>query len=117
MAQAALGDILSQGCEHEEVEKFQRKLERGVGHWFTFVTHPQVEPTNNRAEAAIRKAVIHRKIIRALRSETGVFTFETLLSLLVTWDQQDRDSLDELQQTVRTSSFAQDSIPATNLMS
>lgn len=117
VATATLEEILSRECESEEVQKFQTKLERGVGHWFTFVTHPQVEPTNNRAEAAIRKAVIHRKIIRALRSEAGVFTFETLLSLLVTWDQQDRDSLNELQRTVRTSSFAQDSVPDTNLTS
>lgn len=105
VATATLEEILSRECDHKEVQKLQTKLERGVGHWFTFVTHPQVEPTNNRAEAAIRKAVIHRKIIRALRSDAGIFTFETLLSLLVTWDQQDRESLDELQRTVRTSSF------------
>jgi transposase len=102
-ATAAMEDLLTHEYENEELQKFQTKIERGMGHWFTFVEYPHVEPTNNRAENAIRKAVIHRKIMRTLRSESGEFTFETLLSLLVTWDQQDRNGYEELQRVVSSS--------------
>lgn len=39
--------------------------------FFTFITTPDVEPTNNRAEQAIRFVVIDRHITQGTRSETG----------------------------------------------
>lgn len=103
VAAAAMEDLFTHEYDNEELRKFQTKIERGMGHWFTFVEYPHVDPTNNRAENAIRKAVIHRKIMRTLRTDSGEFTFETLLSLLVTWDQQDRNGYEELQRVVSSS--------------
>lgn len=103
VAASAMGDLVTHEYEEEELRKFQTKIERGMGRWFTFVEYPQVDPTNNRAETAIRKAVIHRKIMRTLRTGSGQFIFETLLSLLVTWDQQDREGYEELQRVVGSS--------------
>ena len=39
--------------------------------YFTFVTTPGVEPTNNLAEQAIRFVVIDRHITQGTRSEAG----------------------------------------------
>jgi hypothetical protein len=41
----------------------------GYPFWFTFVTVSEVEPTNNRAERALRELVVHRKIIGTLESK------------------------------------------------
>jgi len=47
-----------------------------------------VEPTNNRAEQALRELVVQRKIIGTLRNEKGMKIYETLPTLLATWKQR-----------------------------
>lgn len=64
--------------------------------WFTCIKFDNVEPTNNLAEQAIRETVIVRKIIGAFRSEKGPQTYETLASLLATWQSQQKDIRQEL---------------------
>ena len=41
----------------------------GWRYWFTFIIHPGVEPTNNRAERALRPQVVLRKILGTLRND------------------------------------------------
>jgi hypothetical protein len=48
------------------------------------VTESEVEPTNNRAERALRELVVQRKIIGTLKNEKGIF-IRDLLTLLATW--------------------------------
>ena len=64
--------------------------------WFTCIKYENVEPTNNNAERAIRETVIVRKIIGAFRSTHGVKTYETLASLIATWQSQQKDIRQEL---------------------
>jgi hypothetical protein len=45
----------------DKVTKLIGKISNGFDYWFTFVIHPGVEPTNNRAERALREHVILRK--------------------------------------------------------
>ena len=77
------------------------KIAGGLDHWLTFVGEPAVSPTNNAAEKALREPVVHRKIIRTLRNDRGMFVHETLLSLLATWSQQGRNPYDELKRVAR----------------
>lgn len=51
---------------------------------FTCVDHPAVEPTNNRAERALRPAVIGRKLSCGNKTPRGVRTWEILTSLTAT---------------------------------
>ena len=44
--------------ESEEVRRFAGKVLNGMDHWFTFLAVPGVEPTNNRAERALRECVV-----------------------------------------------------------
>ncbi len=60
---------------------------------WTFVTAPGVEPTNNRAEQAIRPAVLWRKGSFGTQSTTGTRFVERLLSVAATCKQQDRSLL------------------------
>lgn len=70
--------------------------------WFTCVKFDHVEPTNNLAEQAIRETVIVRKIIGAFRSEKGPQNYETLASLLATWQSQQKDIRTELHRMLTT---------------
>jgi transposase len=97
MARAALRQII--GCEYknENVKKLIGKISNGFEYWFTFVIHPGVEPTNNRAERAIREHVVQRKIIGTLRNEKGSSIHERLMTVLATWSQLGLDSLQMLR--------------------
>ena len=64
--------------------------------WFTCVKLDGVEPTNNFAEQAIRETVMVRKTIGAFRSLRGPVVYETLASLLATWQFQKLDVSKEL---------------------
>mgnify|MGYP001078047472 CR=1 FL=1 len=84
----------------DEVRRFAGKIRNGIDHWFTFVTTPGVEPTNNRAERALREHVIQRKIIGTLRNQKGTFVHETITTLLATWKQQGLNPAEMLANTL-----------------
>jgi transposase len=86
--------------ETDEVRRFAAKILNGIDHWFTFITAPGVEPTNNRAERALREHVVQRKIIGTLRNQKGTFTHETITTLLATWKQQGLNPSEMLANTL-----------------
>ena len=98
-ARQSLDALVATDVEGESVKELLGKIEGGLGHWLPFVTDPAVEPTNNAAENALREPVVLRKIIGTLRTESGRFTHETLLSLLATWKAQNLNPYVELKRT------------------
>ena len=100
-ARRRLEQLVEMDVDAPAVEAFQRKIAGGLDHWLTFVREPAVKPTNNAAEHALREPVVLRKIIGTLRNENGIFVHETLLSLLATWHQQDRNPYEELKRVLR----------------
>jgi len=82
--------------EDEEVTQLAEKIRNGLGCWLTFVTEPDVDSTNNRAERALREQVVMRKIFGGLRSETGVRIHEILSTMVATWERQGLDPPDQL---------------------
>jgi len=77
----------------EKVQKFIGKISNGFEYWFTFVINPGVEPTNNRAERALRPQVVLRKILGTLRNEKGTSIHERIMTALATWGQNGLDCL------------------------
>jgi transposase len=69
--------------------------------YFTFVTTPGVEPTNNAAEQAIRFVVIDRHITQGTRSEAGRRWCERIWSVIASCTQQGRSVFDYLEAAVR----------------
>jgi transposase len=65
----------------DEAGTFARTLEREMGALWTFVVEAGVEPTNNRAERALRFAVLWRKISQGSYNAKGDRWVERLLSL------------------------------------
>jgi transposase len=67
-------------------------LTNGFDYWFTFLIHPAVDPTNNRAERALREHVVLRKIVGTLRNNKGTSIHERIMTVLATWKQQGLDT-------------------------
>jgi transposase len=61
---------------------------------WTFVRHPEVEPTNNAAERAIRPGVLWRKGSFGTQSPEGSRFVETMMTAVATLKQQHRNILD-----------------------
>ena len=49
-----------------------------------FLYYPEVPPTNNQSEQALRPSVIHRKVTNGLRSEWGAQAYADLQSIIAT---------------------------------
>lgn len=82
---------------YKELKTVRTKIENGFEHWFTCIIHPEVEPTNNRAERMLREEVVLRKITGTLRNEKGTTANEVMMSLITTWKQQNKNPFIELK--------------------
>jgi transposase len=97
LSRAMLNQLVKQEYDNEKVRKFIGKISNGFEYWFTFVIQPGVEPTNNRAERALREHVVQRKIIGTLRNHKGTSIHERLMTVTATWSLQGLDSLKMLR--------------------
>jgi len=99
---AKLQKIVSYYSKYEECEGIAKYVSFHLESWFTCVRLAGVQPTNNYAEQAIRETVLVRKIIGSFRSEKGTKTYETLASLIATWQCKKLDLRGELRQMLYT---------------
>ena len=82
--------LLDTGYEHIKTRKFLDNLLKRKKKWlFRFVIDPEVEPTNNRAERALRPSVIYRKV----SGGTGR-------------SQEEQDRLVDLKRMIRSSPYS-----------
>jgi transposase len=90
--QAARERVLHAGLSHVPPTRHSQNMaERFRKHgeaYFTFITTPGVEPTNNLAEQAIRFVVIDRHITQGTRSEAGRRWSERIWTTMATCAQQ-----------------------------
>jgi transposase len=91
-------ELLAQVIEQPEDLRIRNRLSKQQPYLLTCLEHPEAEPTNNRAERALRPAVIARKLSCGNRTERGKTTFEVLTSLATTWVQRGLDVVGHLTQ-------------------
>ena len=96
LAREALRHWIMKEYSIDKVRKFIRKINNGFDYWFTFIINPGVEPTNNRAERALRPHVVLRKILGTLRNDKGTSIHERIMTTLATWGQRGLNSLQML---------------------
>ena len=82
-------------------------------HYFTFLTKPGIEPTNNLTEQAIRHVVIDRRVTQGTRGEQGMRWCERAWTILATCVQQGRSAFQFLHQALLAHFTAQ---PAPSLL-
>ncbi len=85
----------------KELEKPLIYIKNGLGHLYTCLLYPGMEPTNNLGEQAMREHVILRKIIGCFRSENGAENYQYIASLLASWRLQGKNGFEELEGLLR----------------
>jgi transposase len=88
----ALGER-SLDSANDDVRNLATALFEQHDNFFVFVHHEGVEPTNNRAELALRTAVQWRKIMFGNRSESGELAVARLLTVTRTCQMQQLNAL------------------------
>jgi transposase len=79
--------------------------------YFRFITTPDVEPTNNLAEQALRFVVIDRRITQGTRGEAGQLWCERIWTVRATCAQQGRSVFKFLHEAL-TASFTRQPAPS-----
>jgi transposase len=82
---------------YRELRKFAVKISNGIDFWFTFLGKKYIEPTNNRAERALRELIVQRKIIGTLRNDKGATIMERITTCIATWKQLGLNTFAELK--------------------
>lgn len=78
-----------------------KNIRRNLKSLWTFVIHPDlVEPTNNRAERALRAPVIWRKVSQGSKTERGITFAQRLASVVSTLKQHGQNVMGFLEQAV-----------------
>ncbi|MBM3740495.1 MAG: transposase [Acidobacteria bacterium] len=91
---ADLERVLSLPWIDEADLRLVKHLRRQQPYLFTYLHCPGVEASNNRAERAIRPAVIARKVWGGSRTANGAMVQQVLVSVLETCRQQAIDSVE-----------------------
>ena len=80
---------------------FANHLMNHFAQWFAFLVQPKIEPTDWKAEQAIRPAVVNRKVWGGNRTPIGARAQTVLMSVIETARRHARSVIDHLSETLR----------------
>jgi hypothetical protein len=89
-------NLLARSPPEPEAVRFRDRLRRQRPHLLGCLYEPAAEPTNNRAERALRPAVIARKLSCGNKTSVGRDVWQILASLAATCTQRRQDFIDYL---------------------
>lgn len=84
-----------------EYATLAKHLRNHFEQWFAFVFDPRIEPTNWKAEQAIRPAVVNRKVWGGNRTDAGARAQGALMSVFETCRRQALSVVDHVSRTLR----------------
>lgn len=93
-------DALLELADTREAANLANRFENHLESYFRFITEPDVEPTNNLAEQAIRFVAIHRRMTQGTRGPAGQRWCERIWTVVTTCAQQSRSVFDFLVEAV-----------------
>lgn len=79
--------------KHFEVKRLAKRTMKYRHELFTFLLNPGIEPTNNKAERALRQCVVQRKISGCHRTKEGAENRDIIMSVIGTMRLQEKDLL------------------------
>jgi transposase len=94
-------ELVSRPRAVPEYATLAKHLRNHFEQWFAFVFDPRIEPTNWKAEQAIRPAVVNRKVWGGNRTPAGATAQGVLMSVLETCCRRARSAVDHVSQTLR----------------
>ncbi len=80
--------------------RLQTSIKKVRRHLFTFVTHRDLEPTNNGSERALRPCAIFRKVTNGFRTPWGARLYADVRSVLETARRRNIGALDAIRLTL-----------------
>jgi hypothetical protein len=86
-----------------DCQRLAARIIKHLDELLVWLRHPAVEPDNNKAERALRPAVVTRKTSFGSRSKQGAHAFAQLLSLIRTWENQGLDFFDTAKSSLSNS--------------
>ena len=92
-------EFLSKGTRTEAgglARTMSKRLQKEGARYFTFVDHPDLEPTNNIAEQQIRQCVLSRRVTQGVRGEKGRRFWENMWTVLATLRRRKQNAFDFL---------------------
>jgi transposase len=92
----ACDTLLAQVPPSPTSQNLRRRFRLHRDHLFTFLVVPDVPPTNNASEQALRNSVIYRKVTGGFRSEWGAAAYANVASVVETARRRGQDLLDTL---------------------
>lgn len=87
--------LMDMGFMEKKCVNMVNRLDKYRNSLFTFVEIPCVSDNNNEAERGLRPSVVMRKITGGNRSNKGAICHETIMSVMNTWEKQNRDFFEE----------------------
>lgn len=90
--------LLAMQPTHEPNRRLLAHIRREREHLFTFLTTPEVQATNWRAEQALRPAIVNRKSWGGNRTWAGARTQEVTMSVIRSARQQQQDPIELMAQ-------------------
>lgn len=97
---ALLRDATQQVPQTKEAQNMATRFEKHGTQYFQFITMPDIAPTNNLAEQAIRFVVIDRRITQGTRSQSGRHWCERIWTVIATCTQRGLDIFEFLYQSI-----------------
>ena len=76
--------LLDEEVANLAARRLQARFSNHRDKLLTFLSYPEVPPTNNESERALRPSVIHRKVTNGFRSEWGAKAYAALQSVIAT---------------------------------
>ena len=99
-ARDALIETGKRAPQGNEAQNMAKRFRMHGKAYFQFVTTPQIEPTNNLAEQAIRFVVIDRRVTQGTRSKSGREWCERIWTVIATCAQQGRSVFEFLYESI-----------------
>jgi len=91
-----LDQLLEEAVVSDGARKLQNRYVRHREKLLTFLHYPEVPPTNNESEQALRGSVVHRKVTNGFRSEWGAKAYAALQTVIATAKHKGEDSFQAL---------------------
>lgn len=96
--------VLKAGTDYvplrKEAQNMAKRMRENGHSYFTFITTPDIDPTNNCAEQAIRFVVIYRKVSQGTRSENGRKACERFFTVIATCARQGRSAYQFIKKSI-----------------
>lgn len=86
-----LDGLLAESVVSDAARKLQNRYLRHRDKLLTFLSYPEVPPTNNESEQALRSSVVHRKVTNGFRSEWGAKAYAALQTVIATAKHKGQD--------------------------